>query len=137
MLEWRLLNGIEISGARRCSNTAGRVATANLIRTMTMVMEDSTTAPSSAAHKRRHMTVSYWGTDMLLLRLQGHWLGRAGFPVGTNVRVDVWPRRLVVEVIERTEFLGCAEPNCARETESSECRADRTRMPVHWLRTYT
>ena len=34
------------------------------------------------------------------LRLQGRWLDRAGFAVGADVRVQVEPGRLVVEVIE-------------------------------------
>lgn len=34
------------------------------------------------------------------LHLQGHWLEKAGFPIGANVRVQVTPRRLVVELME-------------------------------------
>lgn len=34
------------------------------------------------------------------LHLQGRWLERAGFPIGANVRVQVTPRRLVVELVE-------------------------------------
>lgn len=37
---------------------------------------------------------------MPFLRLQGRWFGRAGFAVGANVRVQVEPGRLVLEVIE-------------------------------------
>ena len=34
------------------------------------------------------------------LHLQGRWLERAGFAIGANVRVQVTPRRLVVELAE-------------------------------------
>lgn len=34
------------------------------------------------------------------LHLQGHWLAKAGFPIGANVRVKVTPRRLVVELAD-------------------------------------
>jgi hypothetical protein len=37
---------------------------------------------------------------MPFLRLQGRWLGRAGFAVGASVRVEVSEGRLVLEVIE-------------------------------------
>ena len=34
------------------------------------------------------------------LRLQGRWLDAAGFAIGANVRVQVEPGRLVLEVID-------------------------------------
>jgi hypothetical protein len=34
------------------------------------------------------------------LRLQGRWLDEAGFTIGAQVRVQVMPGRLVLEVIE-------------------------------------
>src|SRR6185437_8060726 len=37
---------------------------------------------------------------MPYLRLRGRWLERAGFPVGTHVRVSVESRRLVIEAID-------------------------------------
>jgi len=37
---------------------------------------------------------------MPFLRLQGRWLGHAGFAVGADVRVQVERGRLVIEVIE-------------------------------------
>jgi hypothetical protein len=46
------------------------------------------------------MTVSHIGPHVPFLRLQGRWLDRAGFSVGTRVRVDVSTRRLIVEAIE-------------------------------------
>jgi hypothetical protein len=48
------------------------------------------------------------------LHLQGRWLENAGFLIGANVRVQVTPRRLVVELVE------C---NC----NSAELRAPRAR----------
>ena len=33
------------------------------------------------------------------LRLRGHWLAEAGFPIGTKFRVDVTPGRLVIETL--------------------------------------
>lgn len=49
------------------------------------------------------------------LHLQGHWLAQAGFPIGANVRVQVTPRRLVVELVE-----------C--DSGGSELRASRPRQ---------
>jgi hypothetical protein len=43
---------------------------------------------------------------MPFLRLQGRWLARAGFAVGTHVRVQVERRRLVLEVIEPQSATG-------------------------------
>lgn len=37
---------------------------------------------------------------MPFLLLQGRWLDRAGFTIGTNVRVSVSPGRLVLEVVD-------------------------------------
>jgi hypothetical protein len=37
---------------------------------------------------------------MPFLRLQGRWLDQAGFAIGADVRVQVTPGRLVLEVIE-------------------------------------
>ena len=37
---------------------------------------------------------------MPFLHLQGRWLDRAGFTIGTNVRVSVSPGRLVLEVAD-------------------------------------
>ena len=36
------------------------------------------------------------------LRMQGHWLDRAGFTIGTKVRVRVSPECLILEVIHQT-----------------------------------
>jgi Toxin SymE, type I toxin-antitoxin system len=40
---------------------------------------------------------------MPFLRLHGRWLERAGFAVGTNVRVEVQSGRLVIEVDPQSE----------------------------------
>ena len=53
-------------------------------------------------------------TPMPSLHLQGRWLENAGFPVGANVRVQVTPRRLVVELVER-------------DADAAELRASRSR----------
>lgn len=66
------------------------------------------------------MTVSYVGPSTPYLRLQGHWLERAGFPVGTPVRVGVSERRLIVEAVEPEEPPHCAEPNCPHETKNKQ-----------------
>lgn len=60
----------------------------------------------------RRLTVSYRQPDsrcrvplhrlepMSFVRLQGRWLDQAGFAIGAQVRVQVTPGRLVLEVIE-------------------------------------
>lgn len=62
----------------------------------------------------RHFTVGYRPVDshsraprprhaptrMPFVRLSGRWLDRAGFAIGTAVRVQVSKKRLVLEVIE-------------------------------------
>jgi len=60
----------------------------------------------------RRLTVSYRQADsrcrvpvhrlepMPFVRLQGRWLDEAGFAIGAQVRVQVTPGRLVLEVIE-------------------------------------
>jgi Toxin SymE, type I toxin-antitoxin system len=58
----------------------------------------------------RHLKVSYQSAPSQepyrvlppkpFLRLQGRWLGKAGFAVGANVHVQVEPGRLVLEVID-------------------------------------
>lgn len=74
----------------------------------------------------RKMTVSYIGLNMPYLRLQGLWLGRAGFRVGTHVRIEVSERRLVMEAVE-PEDARCAEPHCPYEARRKrrERRAKR------------
>lgn len=49
------------------------------------------------------------------LHLQGLWLEQAGFPIGSNVRVQVSPRRLVVELVEGT-------------ADAAQLRASRSRQ---------
>jgi hypothetical protein len=61
----------------------------------------------------RRLRVSYYGSrgcyrdqpwrplpPMPFLRLQGRWLDRAGFAIGSDVRVQVEYGRLVLEVID-------------------------------------
>jgi hypothetical protein len=68
--------------------------------------------------KERRLTVSGYAPDSRLtsdgtgesmfktihplpfLRLRGHWLAEAGFPIGTKFRVDVTPGRLVIEAFQ-------------------------------------
>ena len=83
-----------------------------------MAIEDSTTdlpsgveAPSPAAKPlplsadARRLTVIRRpdGTPDSVppLRIAGRWLDRAGFPVGSKVRVLVSQKRLVVELVEK------------------------------------
>jgi hypothetical protein len=68
--------------------------------------------PESPSPESRYLTTSYFQPiterrsparnppPMPYLRLQGRWLERAGFAVGSHVRVSVASRRLVIEVIE-------------------------------------
>ncbi len=70
------------------------------------------TLTTTPAHLRtRRLTVSYFQPisqreltpspkPMPYLRLLGRWLEAAGFPVGSEVRVQVAPQRLILEVIE-------------------------------------
>ena len=100
-----------------------------------MAIEDSTptlpaipelsfppSSPSPPNFAPRRMKVSYIGPSTPYLRLQGRWLERAGFPVGTPVRVEVSDRRLIVEAVEPEEPLHCAEPNCPHETNNKHRR---------------
>ena len=73
---------------------------------------------STASPEIRRFTMSYGtyrvhGPDgcamsIPLLRLQGAWLERAGFPIGVPVRVHVGRGRLVIEAVE-TERVPQAE----------------------------
>jgi len=74
------------------------------------------------------MTVSYIGPNMPYLRLQGLWLGRAGFRVGTRVRIEVSEGRLVMEAIE-PEDARCAEPNCPYEARRKRRERGAKRHP--------
>ena len=76
------------------------------------------TPPTTFAPHR--MKVGYIGPSTPYLRLQGHWLEQAGFPVGTPVRVEVSERRLIVEAVEPEEPPHCAEPNCPHETKKKK-----------------
>jgi ribosome-binding protein aMBF1 (putative translation factor) len=57
----------------------------------------------------RRMTVSYIKADTPYLRFRGQWLYRAGFGVGTPVRVEVSDGRLVVEAVDPKGQSRCAE----------------------------
>ena len=77
--------------------------------------------PTSLSAEARHLTVGYVLSEKShppgkpltfkrgghpperppLLRVQGRWLDRAGFPIGTKVRVLVSPKRLIIEVVEK------------------------------------
>ena len=82
--------------------------------------------PDARTFTPRKMTVSYIGLNIPYLRLRGRWLDRAGFGVGTHVRVEVSERRLIVEAVQ-PEDLRCAEPNCPHEAKRrrQERRAGR------------
>ena len=56
------------------------------------------------------------------LRLRGRWLERAGFAVGSTVRVSVEPRRLVIEVIEKE-----ASPGFSAKNRTMPLACDRRR----------
>jgi len=76
----------------------------------------------------RRLTVSYRQPDsrcrvpvqlpapMPFVRLQGRWLDQAGFAIGAQVRVQVMPGRLVLEVIE-------PEPQSAAKCDVKRARA--------------
>ena len=85
-------------------------------------MEPLEIPPSPPTLKPHEMTVSYLGPHTPSLRLQGRWLERAGFPVGTRVRVDVSPRRLIVEAIEHEDLAICAVAEPSRETRPAKRR---------------
>ena len=85
-------------------------------------MEPLESPPSPPSHKPHWMTVSYLGRHMPSLRLRGRWLERAGFPIGTRVRVDVSSRRLIVEAIEHEEPALCAVAERSRETKTTARR---------------
>ena len=57
------------------------------------------------ADSRSRVAASSWSlpAPMPFVRLAGRWLERAGFAIGTAVRVQVEPGRLVLEVIAPEE----------------------------------
>lgn len=56
----------------------------------------SSSHTESRAARPRYLPIA----PMPFLRLRGRWLKQAGFAIGANVRVEVGPGRLVVEVID-------------------------------------
>lgn len=64
--------------------------------------------PESTVPMRRPLPMPF-------LRLQGRWLNQAGFAIGADVRVQVMPGRLVLEVIE-------PEPASAAKCEVQRAR---------------
>jgi len=76
----------------------------------------STDSLAPAPFKPHELTVHSRGPDnMPSLLAKGRWLGQAGFPVGTRVRIDVSTRRLVVEAIEPKQPSRCADPDCPHQ----------------------
>jgi hypothetical protein len=106
-----------------------------------MAIEDSTPAPPASPElpisgndpqqetfAPRRVTVSYIGPSTPYLRLRGHWLDRAGFHVGTSVRIEVSERRLIVEATEPEEPPRCSEPDCPHETKNKRRRRKEYRQ---------
>jgi hypothetical protein len=83
----------------------------------------SSSPPQSTLTPRR-LTVSYIGLGMPYLRLQGRWLEKAGFCVGTPVRIEVAEGRLTVSASEPEEPPHCADPDCPHETKNKRKRHD-------------
>jgi Toxin SymE, type I toxin-antitoxin system len=82
----------------------------------------------------RNMTVSYLG-GRPMLRLLGLWLGDAGFSIGTRVRVDISPQRLVVEAIEPEPLRVCENLNCPHETKTARrLAATKRKAQQSWPR---
>jgi hypothetical protein len=82
------------------------------------IPDESTPERTSAATPTfapRRVTVGSIGPSTPDLRMRGWWLDRAGFGVGTAVRVQVSERRLVVEAVEQREIPRCAVPDHRRE----------------------
>jgi hypothetical protein len=88
----------------------------------------ATPVPPKEARKARQMTVYAQGSQMPTLRLQGRWLGRAGFPVGARVRVDVSQRRLIVEVVDTEEIAHGCGGNIVHEPPSVDTATPPTRV---------
>jgi len=58
----------------------------------------------NACTKSRRLTIGCTGEgrrkpDIPYLRLRGRWLGRAGFPIGGKVKIDVSKGRLIIEPV--------------------------------------
>ncbi len=83
--------------------------------------------PSPVVFDSHKITIIDMGSDIPFLRLRGRWLDRAGFSVGTRVRVDVSERRLIVQVIPPEEPPHCADVNCPHEAKGKR----RRRQPRH------
>jgi hypothetical protein len=59
----------------------------------------------SPCRKARRFTVSYLpqdkpGSSVPYLRLRGHWLNDAGFPIGQKLKVEVSDGRLTIEPVD-------------------------------------
>jgi hypothetical protein len=96
-----------------------------------MASEDCTTSESVSAQESvlptpppapslnpRKATVGYIGDHRPYLRLQGRWLERAGFGVGTAVHIEVFEGRLVLSRAEPKPPVRCAEPHCPHEAKA-------------------
>jgi hypothetical protein len=92
--------------------SADDVATKPLSGLSTAIPEDTALSAPAVVPTlaSRRMTVGYIGPSVPYLRMQGWWLDRAGFGVGTPVRVEVSEGRLIVEAVEQTEITGCDKP---------------------------
>src|SRR6185437_17030334 len=91
--------------------SAVAVATKPLLGPSTATPADtSPSAPAVPTLAPRRMTVGYIGPNVPYLRMQGWWLDRAGFGVGTPVRVQVSEGRLIVEAVEQTGIPGRDKP---------------------------
>ena len=112
------------------------MATDNFTPAMPQSSQDlvaPTSSPSPASiHKPRRMKVGYIGPSTPYLRLQGRWLERAGFPVGTPVCIGVMDGCLVVEAIQPEEPPRCAEPDCPHEAYYKLLRRRQQVRPREW-----
>ncbi|MDA8350206.1 MAG: SymE family type I addiction module toxin [Pseudomonadota bacterium] len=79
-------------GALRPSPTPGIKSSANVHRL--------TVRPHYPASRAAFISMRPDPPAMPLLHLQGRWLDRAGFAIGTTVRVSVSPGRLILEVAD-------------------------------------
>jgi len=73
--------------------------------------DPGTSAPAPAWRRRRSPQV------LPLIRLSGKWLDRLGFPIGSKLRVEAEPGRLVLTAVPFADLADLATDLCSQVAE--------------------